>query len=81
MAFEECRQGANESFGEFYFRLWRLADSAELCQTCYGTNIATRIMVGIRDSSTKTEAIGPVSLPILPGGQDDMPLRRSGLCK
>ena len=61
VAFEECRQSTSESFDDFFIRLRRLADSAELCGNCADTRLATRIMVGIRDAETKKKllAISP----------------------
>ena len=63
MAFEECRQGPHESFDDFYVRLLRLADSAEICPACRDRNLSTHIMIGIRDTSTKKKLLAKSPFP------------------
>ena len=63
VAFEECRQGANESFDEFYVRLRRLADSAEICPTSSDVAMATHIMVGVRDANIKQKLLARSPFP------------------
>ena len=43
-AFRECRQGATETFDEFYIRLRNLADPADLCAHCVDQQLATGII-------------------------------------
>ncbi len=53
VAFEECHQSITESFEDFYIRLRRLADAADLCATCVHARVAIQIMAGIHDTETK----------------------------
>jgi hypothetical protein len=57
VAFEKCHQSNTESFEDFYIRLRRLADAADLCATCVDARVATRIMAGIRDTETKRKLL------------------------
>jgi len=45
--FEMCRQERGESFDDFYIRLRKIADCAQLCGACYDQRMTTRIMSGI----------------------------------
>ncbi|KZR98140.1 Uncharacterized protein APZ42_006574, partial [Daphnia magna] len=63
VAFDECHQSTSESFEDFYIRLRRLADAADLCGTCADARIATRIMAGIRDTETKRKLLALSPFP------------------
>lgn len=60
-AFRECRQGATETFDEFYMRLKNLAGPADLCLHCVDQQLATGIMTGVRDMALRQKllAISP----------------------
>ncbi|EFX69941.1 hypothetical protein DAPPUDRAFT_257720 [Daphnia pulex] len=63
VAFEEYHQSNTESFEDFYIRLRRLADAADLCATCVDARVATRIMAGIRDTETKRKLLALTPFP------------------
>ena len=63
--FEMCRQEPNESFDDFYIRLKRIADCAQLCAGCFETRLATRIMSGISDSSVRQKLLAHTPFPTL----------------
>ena len=42
--FEERRQGPAESFDEFYISLRCLADTLDICGTCFNGRMATRVL-------------------------------------
>ncbi|KZR99331.1 Uncharacterized protein APZ42_004837, partial [Daphnia magna] len=63
VAFEECHQTNTESFEDFYIRLRRLADAADLCATCVDARVTTRIMAGIRDTETKRKLLALTPFP------------------
>lgn len=61
--FRECRQSASESFDDFYMRLKSLAGPAQLCGTCLDSQMATGIMTGVRDTSTKQKLLALTPFP------------------
>jgi hypothetical protein len=63
VAFDECHQSTSESFEDFYIRLRRLADAADLCGTCADARIATRIMAGVHDTETKRKLLALSPFP------------------
>ena len=44
VAFEERRQGSLETFDDFYIGLRRLAETADLCATCFHNRLVTRMI-------------------------------------
>ena len=62
-AFRECRQGASESFDEFYIRLKNLAGPADLCVHCVDQQLATGIMTGVRDEAMRQKLLAVSPFP------------------
>ncbi len=65
MEFEECRQEVNEPFDDFYIKLRRIAEYAELCTTCWDSRLSTRIISGIRDQEARKKFLTKTPFPTL----------------
>jgi hypothetical protein len=63
MEFEECRQEVNESFDDFYIKLRRIAECADLCKTCWDSRLSTRIISGIRDQEARKKLLAKSPFP------------------
>lgn len=61
--FEKCTQQSGESFDDFYIRLKRIADCAQLCNACLDQRMTTRIMSGIRDSDVRKKLMSLTPFP------------------
>lgn len=72
--FEECRQSDTETFDEFYIRLQRIAECADLCTACWDERLTTKIISGIKDAETRRKLL---ALPEFPKLQDAVNTCRS----
>ena len=62
---EECRQAQNESFDDFYIRLRKIADCADLCTHCMDSRLTTRIICGIQDQEARKKLLAASPFPTL----------------
>lgn len=72
--FEECRQSQIETFDEYYIRLQRIAECADLCPTCWDERLTTKVITGTRDLETKRKLL---ALPEFPKLQEAVNICRS----